>query len=46
VSGKPVKAPPGAFGVEEDLATPIITAIGGDANFSGIEVWQRLETDG
>jgi hypothetical protein len=46
VSGKPVKPPPGAFGVEEDLTTPIAKLEGPPAKTGPWRFWRGINING
>ena len=46
VSGKPVEPPPGAFGVEEDLTTPITRLEGPPAKTGPWRFWRGINVNG
>jgi hypothetical protein len=46
VGGKPIEPPPGAFGVEEDLATPITKLAGPPAKTGPWRFWRGINING
>ena len=46
VSGKPVEPPPGAFGVHEDLTTPVTKLAGPPAKSGPWEFWRGINVNG
>jgi len=46
VSGKPVQPPPGAFGVEENLTTPVTRLAGPPAESGPWEFWRGINVNG